>query len=115
MTEPTAPYTPFAGVVGSAQPAPQAFAPIAPAGLPSPLELIDPARLDEIFAKDPLKITDEELRAMVLHYRARRAEWKAADDAGTTPGKRAAATRAAKSAAGASPEALSNLSLGDLL
>lgn len=76
--------------------------------LPSPLELPSPARLDELFAKDPLTISDDDLRGMVSHYRAQRALWKQSEAAGP---KR----RAAKSATEAHPDALTSLTLGDLL
>lgn len=47
--------------------------PIIPA---SPLAEVDPASLNELFSRDPLKLSDQDIDKMVEIYRAQRLRWK---------------------------------------
>jgi hypothetical protein len=50
----------------------------------SPLAEANPESLQEIFDKDPLKLTDDDIERVVAEERAMREKWKASERAGST-------------------------------
>jgi len=54
----------------------------------TPLSEVDPRSIDEIFASDPLSITQVDLDAMVLYYRRNRAAWAKEESEAQAEGRR---------------------------
>jgi hypothetical protein len=71
----------------------------------SPLAGVNPASLDELFSRDPLGLSDQDIEQIVVELRAQRERFNAAE----ATGKRPTTAKPAKTAA---PEGLSLLDLG---
>lgn len=56
--------------------------PEAAALLNSPLHEATPDSLDELFSRDPLELSDQDLDSIVAHLRAQRNQWHAEEAAG---------------------------------
>lgn len=59
-------------------------------GVTSPLAEASEASLAELFARDPLDLTEQDLSRMVEEFRRMRAKWQADEALGVKPGKRSA-------------------------
>lgn len=53
-----------------------------------PTQELSPEALDELFQRDPRKITDAEFEAIVLHYRSQRGRFIQAETAAAQQGKK---------------------------
>lgn len=64
---------------------------VVPAPFPpdSPLALVDPAAIDELFSRDPLQMKDADIDEIIAHLRRERSKWETAE-------ARAAAKKEAK-------------------
>lgn len=82
--------------------------PTTPAAL-SPLAEAVPESLDELFSRDPLSLTQQDLDKIIANLREARARWAAAEASGAK-----SAPRSAKAAAGPKVAAKPGMSLDDL-
>lgn len=57
--------------------------------LNSPLHSASPESLDELFSRDPLELSNQDLDKIVAHLRAQRNQWAADEAAGATKGRKA--------------------------
>jgi hypothetical protein len=61
----------------------------------SPLAEAKATSLEELFSRDPFEFTQQDEEAIVTELRKQRANWEAAEKAGTSPAAKARATKAA--------------------
>lgn len=63
--------------------------PILPEGMPSstPLTEVSPEAVDELFSRDPLKLSNADIEKLVLHFRAERHQWQRLEAEGKTRSK----------------------------
>lgn len=64
-----------------------------PSSAMSPLAEASPESLDELFSRDPLKLQDQDIEAIVKALREQRTRWRAAELAGATRAPKAAAPK----------------------
>lgn len=76
-----------------------------------PTQEISPEALDELFQRDPRKLTDEEFDKIVLHYRSQRGRFLQAEATAAQQGKKQ--TRMPKQQVSGPKEKL-NINLADL-
>jgi len=62
----------------------QNLSPEANALLQSPLVQASPESLDELFSRDPLELSSQDIDKIVAHLRAQRHQWSADEAAGAT-------------------------------
>jgi len=54
---------------------------------PFPLDQASPESLDELFSRDPLQLSDQDLDRIVAHLRAQRNQWKQEEASGAKQSK----------------------------
>ena len=55
----------------------------------NPLTEVDPLSISELFARDPLDLTQTDLEKMVEYYRINRAKWATEESSAVKEGRRA--------------------------
>lgn len=84
--------------------------PVLPQGLPAstPLSEIPPDALEELFARDPLKLSDADVLTLIQHFRNERHNWARLEAEGKTRKK-------AKGKAGAKGSADASINMDEIL
>lgn len=83
--------------------------------LPSPRDEVSPLSLDELFALDPLEMTDEQIMQMVQAYRQDRHNWVRVEEQKKLTGKKPKAEKAPATPAAPMSEAEVQDLLGKLV
>lgn len=74
----------------------QTPAPLAPLAQETPLAEAEAFSLDELFSRDPLDLTDDDLRKIVHELRARRSQWAQEEEAAQKEGRKVRSSVAKK-------------------